>query len=439
MRPLHSHDEMNAAGSSHAHFSIPIEAQTLLVRRLAVAVFLSFAFAYFFSALLRGVIATLAAQFSLELGLSSGDLGLLAGAYFLGFAVMQLPMGSALDRFGPRRVLLGFLALAVLGCIGFALARNFLELTLARGLIGVGVSACLMAPMTTFRSGFRADAQIRATSWMLMTGSLGMVASTLPVQWLLPELGWRGLFWCIAAALAISIVVIGVVVPADARQPRLQAEGPTGYVAVFRHRTFLRFAPIGFFQYGGMIAIQSLWAGPWLVQVCGWTPEQSARGLLAVNASMLLSFMAWGAVVPRLYRQGWTAHRLMALGLPASLAMLLLAVALGKEAAAWVWVLFCTTSTFASLSQPALGLAFPSGLAGRALSAYNLVMFSGVFCIQWAIGLTVDRLSAAGWSTISAFQGAFALFAGCCGAAYLWFLGFDDGNSVAPLRSRKYR
>ena len=84
--------------------------------RVAVAMFAAFAFAYFFSALLRAVTATLAPAFSAELGLSAGDLGLLAGAYFLGFALMQLPLGRALDRFGPRRVLLVFLSLAVLAC-----------------------------------------------------------------------------------------------------------------------------------------------------------------------------------------------------------------------------------------------------------------------------------------------------------------------------------
>ena len=408
--------------------------QMLLTRRLAVAIFLSFAFAYFFSALVRGVTATLAPRFSIELGLGSGDLGLLAGAYFLGFAATQLPMGSALDRFGPRRVLLGCLTLAVLGCIAFASARNFLELTLARGLIGVGVSACLMAPMTSFRNRFNPEAQIRATSWMLMTGSFGMVASTVPVQWLLPHLGWRGLFWCIAGALALAMCVIGKVAPVDSQKRHTLAAASAGYGAVFRHRTFLRFAPIGFFQYGGLIAIQSLWAGPWLVEVCGKTPEQAARGLFVINASMLLSFMAWGAIVPRLYRQGWTAHRLIALGLPLSLGALLLAVGLGQDATAWVWVLFCTASTFASLSQPAVGLAFPTGLAGRALSAYNLIMFSGVFVVQWGIGLSIDVLRTLGWSTTAAYQGAIALFALCCALAYLWFLAFDDGVGLGRLR-----
>lgn len=398
----------------------------LLPGRQAALVFLSFAFAYFFSALVRAVTATLAPQFSVELSLSSGDLGLLAGAYFFGFAVMQLPLGSALDRFGPRRVLLAFLSVAVLGCAAFAMSRSFLGLALARALIGVGVSACLMAPMTTFRHRLSPVAQMRATSWMLMTGSLGMVASTLPVQWLLPTLGWRGLFWVVAAMFALALVNIAWLVPEDGPVSRGPEVGASGYGEVFRHPTFLRFAPMGFFQYGGLIAVQSLWAGPWLVQVCGWTPAQSAQGLFWINAAMLLAFMVWGVALPRLYAQGLTAQRLVALGMPLSLAALLLAVLLGPGATAWIWGLFCVASTFVSLSQPAIGQAFPASLAGRALSAYNLAIFAGVFAVQWGIGLLIDVFRTKGWSDLSAFRGAFALFCLCCVISYLWFLWRDD-------------
>jgi MFS family permease len=158
------------------------EKSALLPRKQAVLVFLSFAFAYFLSALVRAVTATLAPQFSVELHLSSGDLGLLAGAYFLGFASMQLPLGSALDRHGARRVLLVLLTAAVIGCIAFATATSFVGLILARTLIGMGVAACLMAPLTTYRHRFTANAQMRANSWMLMTGSLGMVTRTVSVR-----------------------------------------------------------------------------------------------------------------------------------------------------------------------------------------------------------------------------------------------------------------
>ena len=406
-------------------------APSVLSLRAAMLIFLSYAFAYFFTALVRGVTATLAPSVSLEIGLSAADLGLLAGAYFFGFAALQLPVGRALDRFGPRRVSIVFISVAVVGCAAFAMAHSFVGLTVARTLIGVGVSACLMAPMTTFRHRFSDTTQMRVNSWMLMTGSLGMVASTLPVQWLLPALGWRGVFWLLAVLFGATIAAIAWLVPRDG-PPHIGGRGAasggesSGYAEVFRNPTFRRFAPMGFFQYGGMMAIQSLWAGPWLSQVCGLTPQQSAQGLFGINLAMLASFMAWGVVVPRLYSAGWTAHRLIACGIPVCLMVLAGSVMLGRHAGAWAWGLFCVTSTFVALSQPAIGLAVPSALAGRALSAYNLVIFAGVFVLQWGLGLGIDAFKAKGWTTEAAFQGAFALFAVCCTLSYVWFLHRDD-------------
>ncbi|MEK9802631.1 MAG: MFS transporter, partial [Curvibacter sp.] len=104
---------------------------SVLGRRAAVTVFLVFAFAYFFSALVRSVTATLSPQLTAEFTLSARDLGLLAGGYFLGFAALQLPLGQWLDRYGPRTVILGFLTVAVGGCAAFALAQGFTGLLLA--------------------------------------------------------------------------------------------------------------------------------------------------------------------------------------------------------------------------------------------------------------------------------------------------------------------
>jgi hypothetical protein len=210
-------------------------------------------------------------------------------------------------------------------------------------------------------------------------------------------------------------------VPADesSSQP---STGAGGYADIARHPAFVRYAPLAFFHYGGMIAIQTLWAGPWLVRVCGWTPQQSAAGLFAINLAMLLAFFGWGVVVPRLYRAGWSASRLIGWGVPLSLAVLGVVIAAGPRATAPAWALFCVSCTVISLSQPAVGQAFEPALAGRALSAYNLVIFSGIFALQWGLGLAIDALLAAGWSTVSAFQGGMALLFLCSLCAYLWFL-----------------
>ena len=403
---------------------------SLLSRREAVVVFFAFAFAYFFAAVLRAITATLSPVLTQEFRLDAGDLGLLAGGYFLGFALIQLPLGTWLDRHGPRKVILHFVALAVLGCVAFAVATSFGWLLAARVLCGLGVSACLMAPLTGFRRWFTPAVQLRTNSWMLMTGSMGMVASTLPVQWLLPQVGWRPLFWGLAVLMAASMLVIFWRVPdwstADAQAK--PGDPRSSYGPVWRHPYFWQMAPIGFFSYGGMIAVQSLWAGPWLSRVAGYSPEQAAGGLFTINVAMLVTFWCWGLVNPWLQRRGIVTDRLIAGGLPLSFAALVALIVLGPDAGPAVLALFCTASTFVALAQPAVGMVFPASLAGRALSAYNLVIFIGVFVVQWGIGLLVDAFRNAGWSEVAAFRGAFSVFLATSVLSYAYFLWSRSHN-----------
>ncbi|MDD2546824.1 MAG: MFS transporter [Burkholderiaceae bacterium] len=400
----------------------------LLSRRSAVQVFLVFALAYFLSALLRAVTATLAPTLAQEMQLQAADLGLLAGGYFLGFALMQLPLGAWLDRYGPRQVSLGFLGVAVLGCLVFSVATGLSGLLAGRVLCGAGVSACLMAPLTGYRRWLEPVAQLRANSWMLMTGSLGMVASTLPVQWLLPLAGWRPLFWGLAVWIALAMVAIAVMVPrwssggATALPAGASPPLPAGYAVVWRHPYFRRLAPLAFWTYGGMVAMQTLWAGPWMQQVAGYSALEAATGLFWINVSMLCAFWAWGLAGPGLLRRGIAADRLMAAGLPLSLCVLLAIVLAGPQAGGGAWALFCVSCTFVSLSQPALALAFPQALAGRALSAYNLLIFAGVFVVQWGVGLALDALAALGWSVLASFRTAMLVYWVCNVLAYAWFV-----------------
>jgi hypothetical protein len=184
----------------------------------------------------------------------------------------------------------------------------------------------------------------------------------------------------------------------------------------------MRAAPLAFFVYGGLIAVQALWAGPWLTRVAGWTPLQSAQGLLTINMSMLCAFAGWGFVMPPLVRRGLDAWWLVTWGVPWCFVALAVIVGLGSGAGAAHWAVWCVACTFVSVSQPAVGAAFPADLAGRALSAFNLVIFAGVFCIQWGLGLGIDALRAAGLDEVAAFRCAFALFGGCGLLSYLWFL-----------------
>ncbi len=409
----------------------------LLTRQAAITVFLAFASAYFLSALIRAVTATLSPTLTQEMGLSARDLGLLAGGYFLGFSLTQLPLGTWLDRFGPKKVNIAFLSVAVLGCVAFSMATSFAGLLLARMLCGVGVSACLMAPLTGYRRWLTPASQLRTNSWMLMTGSLGMLMSTLPVQWLMPLIGWRMLFLCLAGLVLLTMLLMAWQVPAwETASAATQAATPDaekGYAAVWRSRYFWRMTPIGFFSYGGMVAIQTLWAGPWMTQVAGWSSLEAATGLFGINLTMLCTFWTWGLVTPQLARRGISPNALIAWGLPSSFVVLGVLIVGAQDLGAWsagVLALFCVASSFVSLAQPAVGQAFPAALAGRALSAYNLVIFSGIFVVQWGIGLLVDLFKNGGWTTPEAFQGAMSVFLVCSVASYGYFLWSKPDNQA---------
>lgn len=405
----------------------------VMPKRTAVLVFLSFAFAYFLSALIRAITATLSPVLTQEFALQARDLGLLAGGYFLGFAATQLPLGAWLDRYGPKRVVVSFLAVAVVGCLAFSIASTFAGLLVARMLCGVGLGACLMAPLTGYRRWFSPVAQMRCNSWMLMAGSTGMVASTLPVQWLTPLVGWRALFLALAALLLLAMALISWRVPAwprprDAPGSRL---AHASYAEVWRHPYFRSMAPAGFFCYGGLLAVQTLWAAPWMVRVAGYSALKAATGLFWINLAMLCTFWSWGLVSPWLARRGIRADQLMVWGMPVSYFLLAMIIVVSSDYPEWTGVLlalYCMACTFVTPSQPAVGMAFAPEVAGRALSAYNLVIFVGVFVIQWGIGLIIDGLILLGAPEVLAFQCAFAAFLVCCIASYVHFLRTASHN-----------
>jgi hypothetical protein len=144
---------------------------------------------------------------------------------------------------------------------------------------------------------------------------------------------------------------------------------------------------------------------------------------------MLFAFLAWGWANPYLSKAGWGANRLMRWGMPLSLVALAFVIHQGAAGHWWMWAAYCVLTTFVALGQPALALVFEARIAGRALTAYNLMIFAGVFAVQWGIGLGVDALKAAGLSLVAAYQGAVWGFGGMCLASYLWFVWCERDNS----------
>ena len=403
--------------------------KNILSIKKAVLVFFVFACGYFLSCLLRAITATLSPLLTSEFNLLAGDLGLLAGGYFLGFASMQIPLGYLLDKHGPKKIVSSFLLIAIIGTASFALAQSFAGLLISRILIGAGVSACLMGPLTGYRIWFADEYQQRGNSWMLMIASTGFVFSTLPVQILLPIFGWRWIFGGITILIFIVIILILLFIPSWKSKVDNKDEKNIGSLSdVWKNKFFRSTIPLGLFNYGGMIAIQTLWAGPWMVRVAGYNPLESATGLFWINTTMLIAFFVWGYILPKITKLGLETIKLMKFGLPISYLSLLVIIISGENAGAIHFTIYILTSIVLTLTQPAVALSFPTSLAGKSLTSFNLLIFLGTFIMQWGIGLIIDLSQYLGKGEIQSFQISFSFYLLICILSYLFFV-FNNRNA----------
>jgi len=376
----------------------------ILAQSKAVSIFLIFALGYFISTLLRAINATISPELVSEFDLSAAELGLLGGGYFLGFATVQIPLGYLLDYKGPRKIVSYFLSITIVGLILFAYAQNFIMLLVSRILIGIGVGACLMGPLTAYRVWYLDETQQRANSWMLMVGAIGMLSSSLPVQYFIPTIGWRGVFIFLTVLTLICIILIILFIPKWQTEEKLNKIKYAELKNVWQNSFFRSLVPVGFFNYGGLFAIQTLWAGPWMTRVSGYTAEESAKGLFLIYFCLLFSFLLWGYFVPKFSKNIKDAVKLLRWGAPLNLIVLLLIIYLGSSAGASYWALFAVSSIFLSLTQPAVGMAFSTSNAGKTLTSFNLLLFVGAFFIQWIIGIIIDFGINLGMNEINSFR-----------------------------------
>jgi len=389
---------------------------------LWLRIFLPFAAGYYFSYFLRNANAVIAPSLIAELGVSAADLGLLTSAYLLAFGAVQLPLGLALDRYGPRRVEAALLLVAAAGCALFAAGTSLTQLAIARAMIGFGVSACLMASFKAFALWFGIERQASLNAAIMVAGSLGALTASTPLSWAIPLIGWRGAFIVLAVAgLAAAAAIFTTPDKAAAGQAAPLRQQLAGLARVLSSRAFWRHAPQSTLIIGGFMAVQGLWAVPWLINFSGYSREVAAGHLLLVAAGMLCGFLGIAFGVRRLEAAGIGPELLLKGGMGIGLlATLLIVLGIGPSGALW-----CTLGVVFSVGNLAYALLqanFGPELAGRVNTALNLMVFAGAFGIQWGFGAVVDALTGSGYAPAAAYQISFGSLLALQFASWLWFL-----------------
>lgn len=367
-----------------------------LAPRYFLALFCPLVAGYFISFFFRYVNAVISADLTREFALSASHLAFLTSAYFLVFGLAQLPLGLALDRFGPRRVVGSLMILTSAGALVFSLADGFATLSIGRALIGLGVSGCLMGALKAFRVWVPGDRLATVIGVYVMIGGLGGIAATAPTEALLGPIGWRGVFYlCSALSLAVAIAIF-VVMPESPRGRSSEglSELIAGFGTIFGSWSFWRLVLPLIAVAAPYTALQGLWFGPWLRDVGGFSRGEAANLLLASAFVYFLTTGALGAISDRMAALGVSQSAVFRGGAAVALAILLV-LALGGEVSPRALVLaYALAITTTSLAIPELAKAYPAELAGRASTAQNMLAFLSIFAYQWAFGVLLGLFPA---------------------------------------------
>ena len=379
--------------------------------KLLATVWLPFACGFFLSYAFRAINAIISQDLVRDLGLAPAQLGLLTAAYFFTFALAQIPLGVLLDRFGPRRVETVLLLFAATGAAIFCVAQEITMLVFARALIGLGVSACLMAGFKAFVQWFPMSRLASLNGWLLACGGLGVFAASLPAEAALHYTDWRGLF---AGVTVLSLLVAALIFFVVPERPRAEAgenwgELLRGVRAVFSTGVFWRMSLVAMAVQGTFLSLQTLWISPWLRDVAGY---ESTGGMLAAMAvATIFGFGVSGSLADRLARTGIDHLRVLKAAYVVSICVFALIAAGVTVAVPLMWVTYGFSSgAVITLSYPILSRRFEAGLAGRVNTAINMLVFVWAFVSQWGLGAVIGLWPAhSGHFAPAGYQAAFGL------------------------------
>jgi predicted MFS family arabinose efflux permease len=367
----------------------------------------------------RSVVATVGPLMAVELGLSASGLGALAAVFFASYALAQLPIGVAMDVHGARKVQTVLALVAACGFALCALAPDTPVLALGRFITGIGIAGALIGIMQANRQWYRPDQLAQMTGAAVFIGASGGLAATVPVQLLLPYIGWRGAFGLLALLACCVSLWIRLSVPLrppgfSAPPKRSLRREVAEFGRIFAHPEFVRFMPAMALLSGLVFTYQGLWAGPWLRDVAGLPDLSRAQVLLCYALGMMTGNLISGHLASVAQRRGVNPMLVPYAGLGAMLlfqAVLVLAPPAGVLPLALLWFGFAFCGSCGPASYSLVAQRFAPELVGRVATAMNFSMLAVVFVLQNALGWVLDfwpRTAAGGWDP----------------AGYAWAMGF---------------
>jgi predicted MFS family arabinose efflux permease len=385
--------------------------------RRGLIIVVTLATAYVASHFFRASNVTIGLDLMRDLGIGPEALGGLTGAFFFGFAAMQIPCGFFFDRFGPRKTVTGMLILATLGGAIFTLAPTWPILLTGRVLMGAGFGVMLIGSMVVISRWFPPDRFSTLTAMVLSIGLLGNLAATTPLAWASEAVGWRTVFGAAVIFTALASIAVWVVVrdappghPFLVRTPEPPREMLQGLVEVLRNPALWPILALNFCNYACTFTVQGLWGGPFLREVHGLTPIEAGNVLLAAVIAYQIGMLTFGPMDRLLDTRKW-----IALGGTLAVISILAVLALASRPPVWLPVGAMIAIGFFSASSTMVmthgrGI-IPDRLIGRGMATINTAVMFGVACMQSISGIVVGAFEplASGARTETAYRALFGV------------------------------
>lgn len=404
-----------------------------LMNPAAARVIAALGVTYVVSQFYRSSNAVIAPDLARDAGLSPEALGALTGAFFLAFAVAQIPVGVLLDRFGPRRTISALLGFAVIGSLVFAGAPSFAGMALGRALMGLGCAGVFMGAVVVGARWFPADRLATVSAVVLVVGGTGGLLSTTPLALVADAVGWRGAFVGMAAITAAVALLVLLAVrdappghPFHTRKPEKLGAILRGVREVLVHRQLPFILVMSFVAYPVLATVITLWAGPYLHDVHGLDGVARGNVLLVMATAVIVGTACYGP----LDRAFDTRKRVVVCAALAVVAILAL-LALIPRPALWQSVLLltllCLFGPYAVVVMAHGRSIFPEPIVGRAVTVVNFANFTGVAVMQMATGMIIGAFPAEdGTAPEAAYRLVFAFLAAALVVALMFYGRVDD-------------
>lgn len=399
---------------------------------IAIAVVATLGTLYVVSQFLRNSVGVIAPNLTTEMGLAPIELGLLSSIYFFAFASIQIPLGVALDRFGPKLCMLACVGFTVLGCALFAVAQSSGSLTIARTLQGFGTASFLMAPCALYARWFPPERFSTFTGIQLGLGTIGALLATAPLAFATATIGWRMTFLVIGLSAAVVGVAIWLLVtddpPGQRTEPRHETlkESIAGVWHVIRAPSVGRVFLIQVVLYPSYLLVAGLWGGPYLTHVYGFGLAERGNILLLAALAQVLGSFVWGAS-----DRWFKSYKKPVL---ISVALLLVSLVTFAGFGALPVPILLANFVLIGFSTGPLALVLahgrslvPQHLLGRAITLLNMGAMGGGFLVQFLSGAIIEMFASGGGSyPLQAYQVVFGLQAALVLIGFIMYFGNSD-------------